>query len=335
MLNDQIKSETEESFTFTVNGFKKLSFLMIIVVALSLLLTWGGFIMLIEFLGLFFIFFPRMYKKLRLDRISIRFLKLSSGRLQSILSLIPLVNLNGEWFIEQYSEEKNLKGIKDFFSFFSHHWFEFFVINAGLVGLGARVAHILQNIFKYEGPRNDWGLGSLGFLFVFIWVPLCLAAYFSLVWVWEDSELKIARVILSSKGKNVDGTSIREIKELWLASTALRNLIAFLAGVSAVTWLAEQITSIAAERGTPIETITGLSLLVGLMFLTSGSAILMGTMYYRSGIHEGFVNNFRNHIKIKNNAAKAKNKQYSIQIGTMSFKESNQGLNSLELSSII
>ena len=111
--------------------------------------------------------------------------------------------------------------------------------------------------------------------------------------------------------------------------------LAFLAGVSAVSWLAEQITSIAAERGTPIETITGLSLLVGLMFLTSGSAILMGTMYYRSGIHEEFVNNFRNHLKIKNNTAKAKNKQYSIQIGTMSFKESNQGLNSLELSSEI
>jgi hypothetical protein len=71
------------------------------------------------------------------------------------------------------------------------------------------------------------------------------------------------------------------------------------------------------------------------MFLTSGSAILMGTMYYRSGIHEEFVNNFRNHIKIKNSAAKAKDKQYAIQIGTMSFKESNQGLNSLDLPSTI
>ena len=137
--------------------------------------------------------------------------------------------------------------------------------------------------------------------------------YFVWVWVWQDAELKIALITVSSKGRTSEDTPVSEITKLWPASTSIRNLIALLASFSALAWFSENI---------PVD-ITATALLIGLIFATSSIAIIMGTMYYRSGVHEEFVNDLREYIRIKNQEARTSVKDYSVKIGTCSLSTDN------------
>ncbi len=301
------KIDANDSFRFNIKGFNKKSLTMLVVVLFSLALTLGGISIYLEFVAFGFVCFPWLYKKLRLQKISIAALKLSSSWLQ-ILGYLPFVpSLKGTWFIERHSEQKELESVKDFLLFLYEHWFEFLVINAGLVALGGRIAFIIQSIVNYEAsPGNIWGLSPWGILIAFGWVPFCLAIYFVWVWVWRDAELKIASVAISSKGRGSKDTPVSEVIKLWSASDSIRNLIALFASFSALSWFAENIPA----------DYTATALLIGLIFATSGIAILMGTMYYRSGVHEEVVNNLREYIKRKNEEARINGKTYSVQIGT-------------------
>lgn len=318
-----METEKNDSFKFSVNGFNKKSVTMLVVVIFILTLTVGGFAIYLEFIAFIFILFPWLYWKLRLCKIPIGTLKLSSSWLQ-IIGYIPFVPpLKGTWFIERYSEEKRLESIKDFILFLYDHWFEFLIINAGLVALGGRIAITIQNITRYEvPPENLLGLSPWGILIAFGWVPFCLAIYFVWVWVWQDAELKIALITVSSKGRTSEDIPVNEITKLWPASTSIRNLIALLASFSALTWLTENIPA----------DITATALLIGLIFATSGIAILMGTMYYRSGVHEEFVNVLREYIQKRNQEARSSGEEYSIQVGTCKLIANNDSENiSLDL----
>jgi hypothetical protein len=137
------------------------------------------------------------------------------------------------------------------------------------------------------------------------------------VWVWEDAGLKIA----TQKPHRHESTQL-EISTVWLASESIRNIVIFLAGFSAIVSITEQFN----PSDVPA-TAVALLILVILIFLTGGLAILMGVMYYRSGIHEEFVNHLRNAVKTKNQEASAAGRNYTIDIGTTIFQEFSQNQN--------
>ena len=123
---------------------------------------------------------------------------------------------------------------------------------------------------------------------------------------------------MSTKGSISEDTPVNEIVKLWPASDSIRNLIALFASFSALSWFAEDIPA----------DYTAASLLIGLIFATSGIAILMGTMYYRSGVHEEVVNDLRGYIRSKNEEARISGKTYSVQIGSCSLSTGEIDLDS-------
>jgi hypothetical protein len=125
--------------------------------------------------------------------------------------------------------------------------------------------------------------------------------------VWEDAGLKIATV------KTSGDSSREDFETVWYAGESIRKIIALLAGFSAILWFVEQL-----DLEDVSATAFAFVVLLILIFLTGGVAILMGTMYYRSGVHADFVNNLRGFIKEKNE--EKKEKEYSISIGTLTYE---------------
>ncbi|MFX0183584.1 MAG: hypothetical protein ACFE95_10930 [Candidatus Hodarchaeota archaeon] len=310
-MYEKSKEKSNNDFLFNLRGFRKKSITMIYLVVIVFLL--GSFSIVnpgiayyLEFIAFIFIIFPNIYKKLRFDKISTGFLRLS--RFQ-FLGYLPFVDLRGKWFLEHKGKEQKLESMKDLTRFLSEHWFDFLIVNAGLVALGVRIAfniqlHMLNEEIQGSDPLS---ISPTGILFAFAWVPICLAIYFTWVWVWEDAGLKVASL------KTPKGTSEKDFETVWLAGEAIRKIIALLAGFSAIMWFVEQF-----DPGDAPATAMAFGWLLILIFLTGGVAILMGTMYYRSGIHTDFVNNLREYIKKKNEEDLGK--EYPISIGTVTYE---------------
>lgn len=310
--------EKSDSYHFSVKGFRKKSYSFLILLIITYLLSATGYAFIIMFISLIFIIAPSFYKKIHFEKLSIWALVITKNRykLQTILSLIPYVDLGGEYFIEINTKEKKIDSVKDVFRFIFSHWFEFLIVNTGFAALILRTWFFLNGDSNVVIELEDYGrlfISAAAFsLFI---LPVFMAIYFSIVWVWRDAEIKVIRQY-SNKNKSKN-QNYYDPDMIWFASTAIKNLAGLLFGFPAVLWLGDKAMELSGESmGASAGFVISFFVLYIIFIISSGPIILMGIMYYRSGIHEYFVNNLRNYIKEQNQ----KNENYSVKIGSSYVK---------------
>jgi len=282
-----------EKGTFHVIGFKRFSLTFWIFLLLAILT--GNVFLIITFTALVFISFPKIYRFLYF--IPKKLLVLSYSFF-GFLSYIPGVNLKGMWFIEADSEIKKLNNGLDLIKFIIGKWKPFFVVNAGISALTVRLILWLRGDPPVQALISIEALSSLGFLFVFLIVPIIMAIYFVWVWVWEDAEIKVAQTRFSTGSRDADGKRITETTLLTFASDSITNIFTLVFGIPSVVWLVDKMvtTDELSHGGT-----FGLLVIIGVFFIFTGvSTIFMGIMYYRSGIHTELVNRLRLEIQKEN-----------------------------------
>ena len=316
--------EKGDNFHFSVQGFRKKSFTFLILLILTYILSATGYAFIIMFIALIFILVPSLYKKIHFEKLSIWALVITKNkfRLQTILSLIPYVELGGEYFIENTIKDKKLESVKDIISFIFSHWFEFLIINTGFAALILRTWFFLNGDSSVVIDLNDYGrLFVSAAAFSLIILPLFMAIYFSIVWVWRDAEIKVLRQY-NDLTKSIN-QNCYEPDMIWFASSAMKNLAGLLFGFPAVLWLGDKAMELRGESsGAFVGFFISFLILYIIFIISAGPIILMGIMYYRSGVHEYFVNNLRDYIKEQNQ----KNTQYSVKIGSTYVKLVNQSL---------
>ncbi len=282
-----------EKGTFHVIGFQKSSWTFWIFLLLTILT--GNLFLVITFTALVFICFPKIYRFLYFIPKKLLILSYSFF---GFLSYIPGVNLRGMWFIEADSEIKKLHNGLDLIKFIIGKWKPFFVVNAGISALMVRLILWLRGDPPVQALISIEALSSVGFLFVFLIVPIIMAIYFVWVWVWEDAEIKVAQTHFSTGSRDADGKRITETTLLTFASDSITNIFSLVFGIPSVVWLVDKMvtTDELSHGGT-----FGLLAILGLFFIVTGvSTIFMGIMYYRSGIHAELVNRLRLEIQKEN-----------------------------------
>ena len=93
-------------------------------------------------------FYPKVYDFLKLDRISILALNLNKKRYK-FLSFIPGVDLDGSWFVEQYSEAKGFRNAWDTTKFIFGRLLEFLFFGFTFFVL------ILRIVYLFAGSPID------------------------------------------------------------------------------------------------------------------------------------------------------------------------------------
>ena len=123
----------------------------------------------------------------------------------------------------------------------------------------------------------------------------------------------IAIIVLanSATAAEVKETTLGEIRRLWSASSGLRALIGLIVSFSAILWLVDAVISFNISNPTLLDFIYIWIIDITLFSTHPGVIILLSVMYYRSGIHEEFVNNLRSFILRKNQEST----EYPIKIG--------------------
>ncbi|MFX0065930.1 MAG: hypothetical protein ACFFC7_27510 [Candidatus Hermodarchaeota archaeon] len=312
--------EKEKSIAnFKVNGFKIisitfgfviiLSFLLLGLVGNPLLTMFDLFVLLVVFfLFLLLVFFPILYKKLRLGDLSIWTIQFSS--LLAVLSYIPLVDFRGTWFLVENPDTKDLNTIKKVLTFLKSHWFEYLIIYPGIFSVTARVFAIIRDAVFV--PIDVYLSGilqlyiSIGKIILLVVPPLLFLLYFTLIWVWEDANVMIASIDPTSGEKQQS-----EIRRLWSASSGMKALIGLIVSFSAIIWLVDAVLVFNIPNPTLFDFVYIWIVDITLFSTHLGVVILLSIMYYRSGIHEEFVNNLRRFILRKNQEST----EYPIKIG--------------------
>lgn len=295
-------------------GIKSITFVAVLIT--SLLLSLFGLTILLAFPAIILVLFPRVYKKLRYNKISRSLLYFLSSKRTNLLDVIPGVYFKGDWFIEEVSEEPDFNSVRGVFYFIKSHWMDFFLIPVGFVVAFIRLG-VWIGVLKIKPDLEDvidlMFEGNMMFL-IFILLPIFLSLYYIIVWTWEGAELKIAKINADSKKLNSNSNSIEtqnkedeyEIDELIFASNSIRNIVSIFAGYQAFVWVYER--NLALDNP---EFNLGylIGSLLGVMIFTSGIGIFLGIMYLRSGVHENFVNEIRE--KIYDNYLNNQNEEYN------------------------
>lgn len=300
----------KDDFLFTVEGFQKVGWSFVVLGGICLATTWGGFMFTIGFVAVIFVLFLNLYK-FRIYRNCSKYVLLKlSGKIGKILSFVPNTSFNGTWFMEQNSEKKELKSVYQLIRFLVDHWVDFILIHTAIVAF-------FYQMRQYISPREIDGSyesvldfiladpNDFTVLYVIMLLPIFMSLYFTTVWVWEDAEIKIAKWTISSKG---DAT---EISELILASRSLRNLITFFVGFNTILWIIDLDAEISGSSDYISRIGTIIIIFLAIFGTSGGITVLMGVMYYRSGVHEYLVNELRLFIRDKY-LSKIKNQQISI-----------------------
>lgn len=287
----------EDAFEFEVDGFRKFSKTFIFLVILSLLLSEGGAFFIFGFVGTILIVFPRIYKKLFFLP---KNLLLLSDPVFSFLSIIPFVNFNGTWFIEENSEKKELKSIKDVFKFIFNKWQPIFLLNVGVSALAIRAILWVRGDPPGKEIFSNDVLSNWGIFFIFVIVPIILCVYFVIVFVWDDAELKIAFTKKSTKGSDKNNQQVEETTRLLSASDSINSIFTLAFGIPSLTWLVNESYT---RNPTGIHGTAGVFVILLVFFIfTGGLMIMMAIMYYRSGSHAYLVNRLRAYIKEKSDS---------------------------------
>jgi len=199
----------------------------------------------------------------------------------------------------------------------------------GNVGITALLLRIILLFWERKPNGNELllseffnidGIQGLGFFLGIFWiVPIVMAVYFVWAFVWEDSELKVAKTKLSSSGNVRRHEEIVETTLLTPSSRSVTRIFGLIFGIPAIVWFIDKITEESGANPLSGFTLTFVTVFVMLIsfFITGIATIFMAVMYYRSGIHAEMVNKFRKDIIEMN-----KNEDYTITVGTFSLKPS-------------
>ncbi len=317
---DQKKVEIED---FKVEGFRKRSWTFLVLLSILYALD-GGFIllliipfstpftmevllivmilpfffMLLQGFAFFFVSTSRMAHN-RLTRWAlISFMRLIY-RGKKFLSIVPGVNLDGQWFMECNAREYRLRSINDLWNFFMENAVAFTLINAAASAVVLRTLVFLKGGIAPNAESVIDMAGNVGFFFIFSIPPFILAIYFVMAWTFRDAKVKVI-----TPGKN----------EVVTVHGSIHNMMLLLVGFSSLTWLAEKSQEIDPTSGMG-GIIGAISFLVMFFFLMGGTAIYMGVMYYRSGAHEGLVNHIRQYIRDNQG-----NPDFPVRIGMIRFE---------------
>ena len=293
---EDIKHGTK-SKEFKIIGFKKLSFTFSLLLIATIVLTFGG-LLLLTITSMIFILFPRIYKKLYFIPKGFLFLSYSFF---SFLNIIPGIYVSGVWFIEKDSEIKLMKNPYHIVKHIISNFEPFFILNVGISALVIRIIiwilyrdHIPPELIQ-NGIISPAVLRNWGFLAIFLIVPLIMAIYFVWVWVWDDAELKVAKIKISTGSEGEE--HIKETTLLIPVSNSIKRLFTYLFGVSSIIWVVDISSNPTITNHIPAGIAGIISLMVIAFFFTGVSTIFMGIMYYRSGVHEFLVNKLRSEIK--------------------------------------
>ncbi|OLS21354.1 MAG: hypothetical protein HeimC3_35990 [Candidatus Heimdallarchaeota archaeon LC_3] len=289
-----LQEEMGDPFLFEVKGFAIKSKSFFFVLILSLLFSVLGLLFIFCFIALIFILIPKIYKKLSFLP---KFLLILSYPIFGFLSYLPGVNMKGKWFIEQGSERKRLETIPEVIKFIFVNWQPFFLVNIGVVTLSVRAILWIQGDPPIGSLLSTEVLTGSGFFFMFAIVPVFMALYFIVVWVWEDAELKVAYIKTSTKGLDESSKGIEETTQLIPASDSIRSIFTLAFGLPAVFWFVDESGRRSVDFATG--TIGVIAIILIFFIFIGGVVILMGVMYYRSGAHEHLVNELRNHIRAR------------------------------------
>jgi len=292
-------TEKGDNFKFQLNGFRKFSATFVFLIIISLLTSFG-YMLFLAFPALIFVMFPSLYRKIGVMRLNKKLMTILSSKRAEKLSYVPGISISGRWFIEKDSEIVQFKSVRTIIHFIFSHWIDFFLIPIGLMVLIIRVLlFFVPDLFSSSSREFVDLILEGNFLFLFIAIlPLFYAYYYPIVWSWYDAEIKIADWRESSKGKS------REVTQLYYAANSLRNIISIFAGFNAVSWVYNLENNILGERGSAFGAVIGTFLV--LFIFIGGIGIFQGIMYYRSGIHEIFVNELREFIYNKHTLMKQK-----------------------------
>lgn len=315
MVTDFQKSE------FKVDGFSTKSIPWLLLILISVLLSYWGIVLLLQFLALLFVIFPSLYKKLHLKKLSLSFLRIPQT-IFIILSLIPTVNFKGNWFMEDYSQTKEIKNVKSLTKFFYYKKIDYLIIYPGIISLSYRIIfNIEEHVYgSIEETGYLVGLSFGGFFSAFLLIPLLFMCYFLIVWILEDVGIKIVKVNQNPRRNGSERGDTNETDELSSLSSSIRNLIGLFAGISTISWIAEQMNI--TGSGSSVELIGSIAVIFAFLVMYSGPGLLMGVMYYRSGVHEEFVNDVRKFILEKNK--EEERRPYRIKIGTYVFSSPSE-----------
>lgn len=297
--------EDKSIANFKVNGFKTRSITFGFVIILSFLLlglvgnlslTISDLIILLSvfFLFLLLVLFPFLYKKMRFGDFSIWTIQFSS--LLTALSYIPLVDFKGTWFLVEDPDTKDLNTIKKVLTFLKSHWYEYLIIYPGIFSVIARIFVVIRDavfvpIDVYLGGILQVYI-SIGKIILLVVPPLLFLLYFTLIRAWED-----ANVMVASVRQNLEEN---EIRKLWSISSGMRTLIGIIVSFSAILWLIDEVLLFNIPNPTPFDFLYVWIVDITLFSTHPGIVIFLSVMYYRSGIHEEFVNKLRSFIFQKN-----------------------------------
>lgn len=281
-----------DNFIYRMYGFGAISLTSIILLLLCVVSGIGIFF-LIGFFAFVFVLLPSLY--LLLQPIIRKVLQIASSKRTDFADIIPAVNFKGDWLMELDSERIRMKNLKETFKFIWEKKIDFFLIAPGF---NLALFHVLY-LLGYFQVDPDVGLNASlrenDLLIYNVITPFIFILYFTIAWVWESAEIKIAKINTDSAihRRSQQGEEY-EINELGFASNSFQNIILFFAGINAINWA----VSVDTQYGATNSSLLASFLVNFILFvvMTIGYSIFIGVMYFRSSAHEKMVNNLRRNI---------------------------------------
>ena len=270
---------------FHVDGFPLKSRTFVILLLVSLILSGFGYFFAFALPFIYFCYevvYPGIYRRI------MRFLiHVSNNRIVRLLSFIPKIDFNGEWFEPLVVEPRQLHSLADLKSFFGKHFWEISIIHLIFLTWGLRI--------KFETSTAVmlfYGITSSRLSFAAVFVPFMTGLYFFIIWTIKDTGLKLYRYTRTSGGGE------REFEEITNLSESYKSLFGFFFGIPSLFWIVQQAKT---TQFTPLPNLPSfvnvVILLLLLYFSTIGITLFSVLIYYRSRKYERIVNETREWIR--------------------------------------
>lgn len=280
-------------FLFEVNGFNFKSSTFLILFIMVILFSGFGILFLFALPMILIctnIIFPGLYHSFTKFII-----KSSNNRIVRVLSFIPKVDFNGNWYQTLEPQKVVLRTKGDILQFLKNNLLEistihliFFVLALRFVGsFGLNVEGDLVGVNAIY-----FGLITGRMIVALIILPLFLGFYFVIVWTIRDAGLKLFRYSETTKGEN------KEFEEIFQLSDSIKSLYGFLFGIPSIFWLISyaNTNSIVFLDFLP-EWLNASIFVVLLYLLTIGITIFTLVFYYRGENYQLKVNELREWIR--------------------------------------
>ena len=271
-----------DDFIFRINPFKKQSYQFLIVIGLTILMSFFGILFALS-LPILFFFSPFLWYFI-FAKIPKYLLRLGNSSFGSVLGLLPFINFKGQWFLESKSEHRDLNNSSDFWIFLKEYFTQYAFINLGIF-------YLLFNFNTIVGTQFV-DLASLGyFQLAILAVNLC-GLVFVVVKTLEDVELKIMKT-----------DPERHVHGLIDVSYSYKSLFIIYLGISVLG---------KSGFGLGQNNDQVLSDLLSIILYGIGITFFMAFVYYQSSFHQHTVNQLRMYLLRHREA-------YNLVIGRVEF----------------